>query len=171
MRRGETPITTIVLGTAAFWLLALVGGTTGVALVVHAGPQAQISNPSAARPNSTNAQLVSRGKYIVEDVAVCTQCHTPHMGSGELDRARWLEGSALWLQPSIPDPNWPLRAPRLAGSPPGSDADLVSLLTTGQWRGGERLRPPMPQFRMSNEDAQAVVAYLRSLSPGVGREP
>lgn len=65
----------------------------------------------------------------------------------------------------------PLRAPRLAGSPLRGDADLISLLTTGQWRGGQRLRAPMPQFRMSTEDAQAVVVYLRSLSPEVSREP
>jgi len=77
----------------------------------------------AAAAHSTNdPRLVAGGKYIVEDVAICTQCHTPHTSSGDLDRSRWLEGSALWLQPASPDPNWPLRAPRLAGSPPGSDA-------------------------------------------------
>ena len=38
----------------------------------------------------------------------------------------------------------PLKAPRIAGTPPGSDSDLVTLLTTGSWRGGQRLRPPMP---------------------------
>jgi hypothetical protein len=27
------------------------------------------------------------------------------------------------------------------------------------------LRPPMPVFHMSTEDAEAVVAYLRSLNP------
>lgn len=129
------------------------------------------STPVAPVRAVSNAQLVARGKYIVEDLAVCAQCHTPHTSNGDLDRSKWLEGAPVWLQPSAPDSNWPLRAPRLAGSPPGSDADLISLLTTGTWRGGQRLRPPMPQFRMSTEDAQAVVAYLRSLSPPVGREP
>ena len=135
---------------------------------------AALHNPASTQTSArvaSSPQLVARGKYIVENIAVCTQCHTPHKSSGELDHSRWLEGAALWLQPAAPDPNWPLRAPRLAGSPAGSDADLISLLTTGQWRGGERLRPPMPQFRMSTEDAQAVVAYLRSLSPPVGRQP
>jgi len=171
MRRLHTLAAKIVLGTVAFWLLALIGWTTGVALVVDAGAQAKVSHRMDPPQSTTNTQLVSRGEYIVEDVAVCTQCHTPHTSNGDLDRSRWLEGSALWLQPASPDPNWPLRAPRLAGSPPGSDADLINLLTTGQWRGGQRLRAPMPQFRMSNEDARAVVAYLRSLSSGVGREP
>src|SRR5215469_11628779 len=52
---------------------------------------------------ASNPPLVARGKYIVEDIAVCTQCHTPHANSGELDRSRWLEGAALWLQPAAPN--------------------------------------------------------------------
>lgn len=169
MRLLDEPGAKVILGTVAVWLLAVVGSTTGIS-IGSANAQAQVSSQTAGE-HRANDPRVARGKYIVEDVAVCTQCHTPHTGSGDLDRSRWLEGSALWIQPASPDPNWPLRAPRLAGSPPGSDGDLISLLTTGQWRGGQRLRAPMPQFRMSNEDAQAVVAYLRSLSPGVGREP
>ena len=169
MRLLNEPGAKVILGTVAVWLLAVIGSTTGIS-ISSANAQAQESSQTAGEHRAHDPR-VARGKYIVEDVAVCTQCHTPHTGSGDLDRSRWLEGSALWLQPANPDPNWPLRAPRLAGSPPGSDADLISLLTTGQWRGGQRLRAPMPQFRMSNEDAQAVVAYLRSLSPGVGREP
>jgi mono/diheme cytochrome c family protein len=161
----------------------LIGLAVVVAGVVALGASADRSQLSKRAPSQeattsvnsggvvSNTQLVARGKYIVEDLAVCTQCHTPHTTNGDLDRSKWLEGAPLWLQPAAPDSNWPLRAPRLAGSPPGSDADLITLLTTGTWRDGQRLRPPMPQFRMSNEDAQAVVAYLRSLSPPIGREP
>ena len=166
----QKPIAKLILGTVAFWLLAIIGSTAGTS-IGGADAEAQVSQPTAAQHSTNDPLLVARGKYIVEDVAICTQCHTPHTSSGDPDRSRWLEGSGLWLQPASPDPNWPLRAPRLAGSPPGSDADLISLLTSGQWRGGQRLRAPMPQFHMSNEDAQAVVAYLRSLSPGAGREP
>ncbi|HVI09204.1 MAG TPA: c-type cytochrome, partial [Candidatus Binatia bacterium] len=111
---------------------------------------------------------VARGKYIVEGVAMCSMCHTPRLSNGDLDRDHWLDGAALWLQPSRATSNWPLKAPRLAGTPPGTDADLVTLLTTGVWQDGARLRAPMPQFRMSREDAEAVLAYLRSLTPGAG---
>jgi hypothetical protein len=61
--------------------------------------------------------------------------------------------------------DWPLIAPRLAQTPPGSDEEMVKLLTIGIWRDGKRLRPPMPQFRMNTADAAAVVAYLKSLNP------
>ncbi|HVI09120.1 MAG TPA: hypothetical protein VND65_12590, partial [Candidatus Binatia bacterium] len=43
---------------------------------------------------------VARGKYIVEGVAMCSMCHTPRLSNGDLDRDHWLDGAALWLQPS-----------------------------------------------------------------------
>ena len=51
-----------------------------------------------------------------------------------------------------------------AGLPPGSDAEMITLLTTSVSRSGKPLRSPMPRFRMTRADAEAVVAYLRSLN-------
>lgn len=110
--------------------------------------------------------LVGRGKYIVDSVAMCGTCHTPHTSSGAPDMAHNLEGAPLWLNPTMPVTDWPLRAPRLAGTPSGTDAEVTTLLTTGYWKDGKHLRPPMPQFRMTRDDAEAVIAYLRSLTPG-----
>jgi mono/diheme cytochrome c family protein len=121
-----------------------------------------------SRANANPAGKVARGQYIVEGVAMCGMCHTPRTDSGEIDRAHWLDGASLWLLPARPTGAWPLKAPRLAGSPAASDDELVRLLTTGVWKDGSRLRAPMPQFRMSPEDAEAVVAYLRSLTPHSG---
>ena len=42
---------------------------------------------------------------------------------------------------------------------------VLKLLTTGIWTTGAQLRSPMPQFRMDRGDAEAVVAYLKSLTP------
>jgi len=106
---------------------------------------------------------IERGKYIVEDVAICSQCHTPRNSNGSADRSHWLEGAAVWMKAADASENWPLQAPRLAGAPPGTDAEMVTLLTTGIWNDGKYLRPPMPQFRLSRQDAEAVVAYLKSL--------
>lgn len=113
-----------------------------------------------------NEATVARGKYLVEGVARCGQCHTPRDAEGNTDRNHTLEGAAVWLKSAELTQDWPLQAPRLAGNPPGTDEEMVKLLTTGIWKDGARLREPMPQFRMSAEDAQAVVAYLKSLSPG-----
>lgn len=127
---------------------------------------AQEAQQTRGKMANQSAAIVARGKYIVEGVAVCSQCHTPRDGNGNLDRSHWLEGAALWLNPAQPADNWPLQAPRIAGNPPGTDAEMMKLLTTGVWRDGKTLRPPMPQFRMTEPDAEAVVAYLKSLEPG-----
>lgn len=114
---------------------------------------------------ATSGGAATRGKYIVENVAICAQCHTPRDYDGNPDHSHWLQGSSVPFNPVKPDPNWPLTAPRIGGTPlPASDADMVKLLTTGIWTNGEHLRPPMPQFRLSQEDAEAVVAYLKSLN-------
>ena len=101
---------------------------------------------------------------------MCGQCHTPRAGDGAPDRMKWLQGAPLWLKPAMPIGDWPLEAPRIAGIIPGTEEDMVRLLTTGVWRDGKTLRPPMPQFRMSRQDAEAVVAYLKSASPVESRE-
>jgi mono/diheme cytochrome c family protein len=134
----------------------------------RASPQDATSLASRAKQSKTakpssDVGMIARGKYIVEGVAACGHCHTPRDENGEPDRARWLAGAPLFLQPVRPVPGWPVTAPRLAGLPPGSDADIITLLTTGVWKDGKPLRLPMPRFRMTRSDAEAVVAYLRSL--------
>jgi mono/diheme cytochrome c family protein len=106
---------------------------------------------------------VERGKYIVENVAMCEQCHTPRDEHGNVIRSRWLMGGPVQMRPSYPSANWAAVAPRLAGQPPGTDAEVIRLLTSGIWKTGAPPNPPMPPFRMTGEDAQAVVAYLKSL--------
>lgn len=108
----------------------------------------------------------ARGKYLVEQVAMCGQCHTPRLANGQLDQTRALQGASVFMVPMGNDPNWPLVAPRIGGNPPASDADMIKLLTTGIWTNGQYLRFPMMPFRMSPPDAAAVVAYLKSLTPG-----
>jgi mono/diheme cytochrome c family protein len=146
------------------WVVIILGLA---ALIVSGRPQAT-SQTSAGAKSRSNESRVARGKYIVEGVAMCGMCHTPRADSGELDTSHRLEGASVWLLPTHPTENWPLKAPRIAGTPPASDEDMIRLLTTGVWTDGSHLRPPMPQFRMSREDADAVVAYLRSLTPQAG---
>lgn len=134
--------------------------------VLTVGWRPERGDHSGAKPARNDTQI-ARGKYLVEDVAMCGMCHTPRTDSGKVDSAHKLDGAAIWLMPAHPTSDWPLKAPRIAGTPPASDEDLVCLLTTGVWTNGEHLRPPMPQFRMSREDAEAVVAYLRSVPPQI----
>lgn len=85
--------------------------------------------------------------------------------NGVLDEYHALEGAPVFFQPAHPDPTWPLKAPRIGGNPPASDEDMVKLLTTGIWTDGKPLRFPMMPFHMSDGDARAVVAYLKTIQP------
>ena len=136
-------------------LVALVGS--------HLGAAQEAKNAPEAGGDTT---LVARGQYIVQDVAVCGSCHTPRRPDGQLDRSRWLAGAPVPYMPAQATPGWPTVAPRLAGLPPANNAGMVTLLMTGVWITGKQLKDPMPQFRMTKADAEAVVAYLKSLTPG-----
>jgi Cytochrome c len=136
-------------------VLALLSGTFALAQNQKPQPHGQASSRSA----------VARGKYIVENVAMCGDCHTSRDPDGNSDRAHRLQGAPVPWTPVKPDSNWPINAPRIGGTPlPAGDADMIKLLTTGIWTTGNRLRPPMPQFRMDRGDAEAVVAYLKSVT-------
>jgi hypothetical protein len=39
-------------------------------------------------------------------------------------------------------------------------------MMTGIASNGLPVRPPMPQYRFNQQDAEAIVAYLRSVAPG-----
>jgi mono/diheme cytochrome c family protein len=161
MRSPQFTRTYFVVVFLALVLLVSAAPRTPAQVAQNRGTQSSVNT-------GTNSGQINRGKYIVEGVAMCGTCHTPRTDSGEIDRDLWLDGASLWLLPAHPTADWPLKAPRLAGSPAASDEELVRLLTTGIWKTGDHLRSPMPQFRMSREDAEAVVAYLRSLTPHAG---
>ncbi len=125
---------------------------------------AQVKPAAGAKGASEGRQaLIERGRYIVENVAMCELCHTPVDADGRPERSRWLMGGSVHLRPTYPAPNWAPVEPRIAGDPPGTDAEFIRLLTTGISRTGAPPNPPMPPFRMTRPDAEAVLAYLKSL--------
>jgi len=113
-------------------------------------------------PAPSNAD-VARGKYLVEEVAKCTECQTPRDEQGQLDNQRWLQGAPIWITPVKPDSHWADRAPALAGFPGYSDGDGEKILEKGIGPNGEDIRPPLHIYHMKHEDAVAIIAYLRSL--------
>jgi mono/diheme cytochrome c family protein len=136
-----------------------------LAFAVALSPATAQDKP-AAKPKgaeSGGGTAVERGRYIVENVAMCELCHTPRTESGEPDKGHWLGGGPTQLRPAYPSPYWTQIEPRIAGRPPGTDADFIKLLTTGISRTGMPPNPPMPPFRMTRADAEAVLAYLKSL--------
>ena len=107
---------------------------------------------------------IARGKYFVERVALCVECHTPRDSTGRLIRGKYLEGAPVPVNsPSYTHIKWALRAPAIAGLPGYTAEQGIRLLTDGIAAGGRRPNPPMPPFRFSRADAEAIVAYLKSL--------
>jgi cytochrome c len=106
---------------------------------------------------------IERGRYLVEEVAKCPECHTPRKPNGELDEAAWLRGAPIWIQPVPRIANWADRAPALAGLPSFTDVQAEKVLEDGTGPNGEELRPPMHIYHLAPPDARAIVAYLKSL--------
>jgi len=117
----------------------------------------------AQAPASTTK--IARGKYLVNNVAHCGDCHSPHNEKGEAIRGKELRGGMLEFKPATPVPNWADKSPNIAGLRGWEDADAVKFFMTGLAYNDLPARPPMPQYKMNKEDAEAVVAYLKSLSP------
>jgi len=120
---------------------------------------------AAAQPSAPAAsgEQLQRGQYLVEHVAMCVQCHTPRDAQGALDRTRLFQGAPIPVPTPFPMQPWAFAAPNIAGLPGWTVDDAVRLLQTGIAARGYAPRPPMPPFRMTPEDAAAVVAYLKSL--------
>jgi mono/diheme cytochrome c family protein len=138
-------------------------GLAGVAVAVLSILVIISALPSSASP-ARSAKL-AHGKYIVDGVGMCGDCHTPRGEKGEPIPGKSLQGAVLGFKPIMPMPVWADKTPNIAGLPGWTDEQAVKFLMTGVAYNGLPGRPPMPQYRMNRQDAEAVVAYLRSLAP------
>ena len=118
----------------------------------------------SARDEENPGQSVEHGKYIVHHVAMCVMCHTPRDEGGRLLESQLLEGGAIPVTSPYPNQHWALQAPAIKGLGGFTEDNIVHLLTSGQLLDGYQPQSPMPPFRMTEEDARAVVAYLNSLN-------
>src|ERR1700730_3894033 len=116
-----------------------------------------------ALPAPPTKSEIERGRYLVEEVAKCAECHTPRKPEGELDGAAWLRGAPIWVRPVAPITDWADHAPALAGLPGFTDAQAEKDPWVGTGPNGAPLGSPMLTYHMSPADARAIVAYLRSL--------
>jgi mono/diheme cytochrome c family protein len=129
-------------------------------VVVSGAQSAQTAQKAPARVSDNDA---GRGRYLVEEVAKCSECHTPRDAQNQLDRSRWLQGASIWIEPVHNVSNWAQFAPSLAGLSGLSDEQMQRVLEKGQAANGRDIQPPMHVYHLNHADAQAVIAYLRSL--------
>jgi mono/diheme cytochrome c family protein len=113
-------------------------------------------------PASSKAQI-ARGEYLVKGIGQCGDCHTPFTMTGGFVMEKWLQGKKLEFGPLVPIPFWADTSPNIAGLPGWTSKEAVQFFMTGLAANGQPPRPPMPAYHMNRADAEAVVAYLKSL--------
>jgi mono/diheme cytochrome c family protein len=133
----------------------------GAAFVLAGAAVAQ--SPAAQPATDHGGGSVEHGRYLVHDVAMCVECHSPRDDQGNIIQSQEFMGGPIPFRPPWPN-DWAMIAPRNKGLPGYDDALAMRLLTEGAiGRDGKQLRPPMPRFHMSKQDAADVIAYMRSL--------
>ena len=116
---------------------------------------------------------LERGKYLVEGILTCGNCHTPRGPGGVLDTARrHAGGPQVWetaeyrVYPSNVTPD------KATGIGNWSAAQVKAAIRDGKRPSGQQLSPQMPSAYykiFAPADLDAVVAYLQSL-PAVPRK-
>jgi mono/diheme cytochrome c family protein len=125
-----------------------------------------IGGSAAASAAETQAE---RGKYLVT-LAGCGTCHTPGALLGKPDAKRTLAGSEVGF--GIPSVGvfvggnlTPDKETGLGGL---TIEQVITAITKGVMPNGRKLFPVMPwpdYAHLSSHDAEAIVAYLKSLPP------
>ena len=123
----------------------------------------EAASQASPPPMPASKADIERGRYLVERVVMCAECHSSRDAHGNILAEERFKGGPIPVRPPWPN-NWANRAPRIAGLPGYTDDLIVRLLTQGAIdRRGNQLRLPMPRFHMEESDALAVAAYLRSI--------
>jgi hypothetical protein len=141
-------------------------------IMVLSGFTAPLRGPATARvdaaqqPQATSVLPhgnVEHGQYLAEHVAMCVECHSGRDEKGNIVESRKFRGGLIPFSPPWPN-DWATIVPPNRGLPGYNDAQALRLLTQGAiGRDGRQLKPPMPRFRMTVQDAADLIAFLRSV--------
>lgn len=123
-----------------------------------------------ANPTKEN---IERGRYLVENVTGCLGCHSPIQEAvpGEPPVAGKLGAGRIFNEPNFPGK---LRSPNISsdkedGIGAWTDGEVLRAMREGVSRNGRPLFPQMPYTTyaktLSDDDALAIVAYLRTIPP------
>jgi len=126
----------------------------------------------ACEAQTTNSALVERGRYLVEGVAICFECHSerdttkpgwpiPH---GQAGGGRILFGAGTRDQLVAPN----ISPDKETGIGLWSDSEIVGAIIGGVDRSGRALNPEMPYLYyrgLTAYDLRSIIAYLRSIPP------
>jgi mono/diheme cytochrome c family protein len=163
--RGELPFRVIV----KLMIIVL------VILILRIKP---IRSTAKAKISDPESSAYARGKYIVEAVAICFECHSErdHGKPGSPIKAGMKGGGRILYGEGGPNR---LVAPNISPDPvtgigAWSDEDIIRAIRDGITPDGRQLNPEMPfmYYRsLSHEDLTAITLYLRNINPVRHRLP
>jgi mono/diheme cytochrome c family protein len=129
---------------------------------------------TAAGANAADWQ-VERGKFLV-NIIPCTDCHTPGTFLGKPDMSRFLGGSDVGFE--VPGLGVfygsNLTPDKETGLGGWTKEQIATAIRTGKRPDGRLLAPSMPVATLKNlsqADALAIAAYLKSLPPVKNKVP
>jgi mono/diheme cytochrome c family protein len=112
---------------------------------------------------------LERGKYLVTTIGACGNCHTPRDAAGKPIAGRELAGGFEFDDPGIGHiVGTNITPDKETGIGNWTEAQIVTALRDGKRPDGTLIRPPMPipvYRQLSDGDAAAITAYLKSLKP------
>jgi mono/diheme cytochrome c family protein len=157
-------------------LLAVVGvvllGVGGVA--VRVGVLAPAARPAPDVKAPSTPEAIERGRYLANGIAMCVSCHSPSHGDepGQpIIPGHEFEGRELTEMVGFPGQ---VRTANLTsdvetGIGGFTDGELLRAMREGIGKDGRPLFPMMPyehlREALSDDDALAIIAYLRTLPP------
>ena len=134
------------------------------------------SEPVANSKEDSLQKVVARGKYLALHVAACIHCHStrdfnkyagPTVSGSEGGGGEKFDHSILDVIPgTIYSKN--ITPDSATGIGTWTDGEILRAITQGINKNGDTLFPLMPYAnfnRMSKEDLQSIIVYLRTLKP------
>lgn len=113
-----------------------------------------------------HAAMVDRGRYLVEGIAGCGNCHSSRTDDGQFIKGMEYAGNFV-----IEEEGFTAYAPNITpdkrtGIGDWTDDEIIRAIREGINRDGNVMGPPMsyPFFReISDDDIHSIVAYLRTV--------
>ncbi len=153
-------------------LLVLVAVVVAGGLTYLYARYPDVPPPSETFALTSTPEVVERGAYLANHVAICMDCHTERDFSkyaGPIRRDRLGAGGEKFDRASMDIPGT-LYARNITPSAIGawSDGELLRSVASGVSRDGTPLFPLMPYpiyGTLAEDDVHAILAYVRTLAP------
>jgi mono/diheme cytochrome c family protein len=182
---GEQQVTTGQGGTRptlAIWAaLVTILAVTGCAREEEPAPPATAppaaapppaAAATAAAPIRDSADPLGHGRYLVETVAGCGNCHTPRLPDGTPDATKNLAGAFVIEEPVFKAYAQNITPDMETGIGSWTEEQIVDAVRNAHRPDGTFMGPPMSfgwYKRMSDTDVRAIAKYVKSV-PAVRNE-